>query len=140
MHYHSARLRFAAASCMLSENTFGRIAVKAHFIRLYGQNKNAAIHASMMSAFLFWPTSTTCLHCYSVLVLSSLSLILVTGGTFLNVFKLSFMRIWPVFSLSYTVSLPFLTFCCQFVASKYPFSLSPSQRLRSTSSQYASAS
>ena len=42
--------------------------------------------------------------------------VLVTGGTFLNGFRLSFMRIWPVFSLSYTVSLPFLIFCCQFVA------------------------
>ena len=47
----------------------------------------------------------------------SLSLfVLDTGGTLLNVYQLSFVCFQPVFSLSYTVSLPFLIFCCQFVA------------------------
>ena len=47
---------------------------------------------------------------------SLLSLVLDTGGTLLNVYQLSFVCFQPVFSLSYTVSLPFLIFCCQFVA------------------------
>ena len=42
--------------------------------------------------------------------------VLDTGGTLLNVYQLSFVCFQPVFSLSYTVSLPFLIFCCQFVA------------------------
>ena len=42
-----------------------------------------------------------------------------TGSAPLNVYQLSFVRFWPVFSLSYTVSLPFLIFCCQFVAREH---------------------
>ena len=42
--------------------------------------------------------------------------ILDAGKALLNVYQLSFVRYQPFFSLSYTVSLPFLIFCCQFVA------------------------
>ncbi len=49
--------------------------------------------------------------------------VLDTGRALLNVYQLSFVCILPVFSLSYTVSLPFLTFCCQFVATERLFHL-----------------
>jgi len=62
-----ARPRGARPRCLLAEYTSLRIAVKAHYIRLYGQKKNASTHASMMSAFFICPTSTPCLHCYSTL-------------------------------------------------------------------------
>ena len=39
-----------------------------------------------------------------------------TGKALLNEYQLSFVCFYPLFSLSYTVSLPFLIFCCQFVA------------------------
>ena len=42
--------------------------------------------------------------------------VLDTGKTTLNVYQLSFVCFQPVFSLSYALSLPFLIFCCQFVA------------------------
>lgn len=42
--------------------------------------------------------------------------VLNTGKALLNVYQLSSVFFWPVFSLSYTVSLTFPIFCCQFVA------------------------
>ena len=42
--------------------------------------------------------------------------VLDTRRALLNAYQLSSICFQPLFSLSYTVSLPFLIFCCQFVA------------------------